>query len=258
MFKSLSIQERSIILACLFSTILMTPSFSYDAFNLPKFASLVFFGIILTCLLIGQTFKNSKKSELMIYGVSIFFVFWSSLSLLFSGIEITEGFFGAAGRNTGFLTYFCLNIILIATIRFAKIDFIPQLILVLKLSGLLAVFYGFLQSIDADPNNWNFPDNKVFGYFGNPNFQSSFLGITGIVFISEMLKKNAHTFRIIANGLAITSIIYVISESESKQGFLVLLAGSFVVFYCWLKTKHNLRILLISYLTIIICSGIAL
>jgi hypothetical protein len=57
----------------------MTPSFSYDAFNLPKFASLVFFGIILTCLLIGQTFKNSKKSELMIYGVSIFFVFWTEL-----------------------------------------------------------------------------------------------------------------------------------------------------------------------------------
>jgi O-antigen ligase len=258
MFKNLSIQEKSIIFTCLFSTILITPSFSYDAFNLPKFAALVFFGIILTCFLVSQTIKNSRKSELIIYGVCFFFIFWSLLSLFFSGIEIAEGFFGAAGRNTGFLTYFCLNMVLIATVRFANVEFIPNLISVLKFSGLLAVFYGFLQSIGADPNNWNFPDNKVFGYFGNPNFQSSFLGITGIVFVSEMLKKNVHVLRIVINSLVITSIIYVINKSDSKQGFFVLLAGSLIVFYCWLKTKPNLRILLISYLSIMICSGVVL
>jgi hypothetical protein len=40
--------------------------------------------------------------------LSVLFVFWSLISLVFSPINLTDGLFGLPGRHTGVLTYFFL------------------------------------------------------------------------------------------------------------------------------------------------------
>jgi hypothetical protein len=86
--------------------------------------------------------------------------------------------------------------------------------------------YGVIQAVGGDPFEWVNPYSPVFGFLGNPNFQSSFLGILGAVVFTQLL-SGAHTLQLKGAYIGYLLLtIYVINETASQQGFLVLLIGS--------------------------------
>jgi hypothetical protein len=89
--------------------------------------------------------------------------------------------------------------------------------------------YGVIQAIDADPFNWVNPFSPVFGFLGNPNFQSSLLGMLGAMVFAQLFVQGLklHFKALIGAYLLVT--LYVIKETDSQQGFLVLVLGIGVV-----------------------------
>jgi hypothetical protein len=95
--------------------------------------------------------------------------------------------------------------------------------------GGASLVYGLVQAMGADPFNWVNPYSPVFGFLGNPNFQSSLLGVLGtIVFGQLFIKELKVQFKAII-GLYLLVTLYVIKETASQQGFLVLVLGIGVV-----------------------------
>jgi hypothetical protein len=69
----------------------------------------------------------------------------------------------------------------------------------------------------------------VFGFLGNPNFQSSFLGVLGAIVFAELFDKGKGIQFKLLIGIYLLVTLYVIKETASQQGFLVLALGIGVV-----------------------------
>ena len=127
-----------------------------------------------------------------------------------------------------------------------------QLVIVALAVGTASIVYGFIQSIGADPINWVNPYSPVFGFLGNPNFQSSLLGILGsIVFAQLFVKGMKISLRVLLIAYLLATL-YIIKETASQQGFLVLAIGVGVVTGLYvLQRKRSLGITygLLSFFT---------
>jgi hypothetical protein len=94
--------------------------------------------------------------------------------------------------------------------------------------GVASLGYGVVQAVGADPFNWVNPYSPVFGFLGNPNFQSSLLGILGTVVFTQLLSGSVKIQIKSAYFVYLLVTLFVIKETASQQGFLVLLIGSAV------------------------------
>jgi len=175
----------------------------------------------------------------------VFFEFWQVLVLLFSGGEIYQQLFGTFGRNTGFITYLASTCLLFASMVASSSELLSRFLSATFLVGSASLVYGVIQSIGADPINWDNPYSPVFGFLGNPNFQSSLVGILGTVIFANLLdKRSKKHFRLFGIIYLVLSL-YVIRETHSQQGFLILALGIGVVISLFLL--HMNRGLIISY-----------
>jgi hypothetical protein len=112
--------------------------------------------------------------------------------------------------------------------------------------GIASLGYGAIQSVGADPFDWINPYSPVFGFLGNPNFQSSLLGILGTVVFTQLLSGQVKLQIKGAYLVYLLLTVYVIIETHSQQGFLVLLIGSGVALGIYVNQKN--RALGYSYL----------
>jgi hypothetical protein len=102
--------------------------------------------------------------------------------------------------------------------------------------------YGVIQSLKLDPINWSNPYSPVLGFLGNPNFQSSFIGFSGVIAFAYLIQKTQkQLFRV---GLITYLMVaaYVIYATDSQQGFLVLAGGIGIVFLIWVKYSKFSRL----------------
>jgi hypothetical protein len=105
--------------------------------------------------------------------------------------------------------------------------------------------------LGLDPANWSNPYSPVIGFLGNPNFQSSFIGFTGIAIFSNSLSSKMKIYVRIFNYLFLFLCVLVIKETDSQQGFLVLLGGIAIVLLMWLR-QSTIKFLTIPYMAIAI------
>ena len=162
------------------------------------------------------------------------FIIQSLLVLFSSKNSLTLQLFGVDGRNTGLILYFNLLVLLLTTSIVSNTGFIKNLINILILVGLLNLLYGIIQFIDRDPVNWNNSYNPIIGFFGNPNFQSAFLGIVGASSFALFFKSKATLVYRIILFLFLLLNLFIIVTSESQQGILVFVSGFFVSSYIML------------------------
>lgn len=206
-------------------TLAVIPKGSIDPISLPKLLLLVILGFIAAGLTITRLsyWMNGSKKQLPL----LFVLFVTQLAIVFllDSRDFATKFYGIHGRNTGFVAYLSLSFILIASATAASINLIKKYVIVLLSVGAIISIYGIFQLNGQDFYSYtNIYGSKVFGTFGNPNFQSAFMGIVGTVSVA-MLLFSKWTF--ISKGALLTLIAFLTFNifKSSDQGFLTLAVG---------------------------------
>jgi hypothetical protein len=107
--------------------------------------------------------------------------------------------------------------------------------------GTASLAYGVIQALGIDPLSWGANQySPVFGFLGNPNFQSSLLGVLGVIAFAQFFIKGLKIQLKALIGFYLVVSLYVIKETNSQQGFLVLVFGIGVVIGLYLVRLNRL------------------
>jgi len=206
-------------------TLFVSPWNSIDPVNLPKLVLLGFLSFIGVSLAFSQgKFLTDKSSRLFIVAVGLFIALLAIALLLGPG-DFAFHFYGTPSRNTGFLAYLSLSFLLFASATSATSEVLKKYAYAIVGIGAVLGVYGISQSKGLDFFNYvNAYGSDVFGTFGNPNFQSAFMGITASVAMSWAVfgkfKINVRLPLIGISGVAVANIAL-----SSEQGYLNFIAG---------------------------------
>ena len=251
MNRGLKSIEKLIISCVAITTLLVTPIFSYDPINVPRFFSLAIFGSVSFFILLICRKQMIVKNRLLIFGLSIVFLLISTISLIASKINFADLIFGVTGRQTGYLTYVFLVLLMLLTSLVSSKNLVSSLLKVLIITGIISALYGLLQSFNLDPFEWINPYSPVFGFFGNPNFLSSFLGISATGALAFSLNKGIKSSQRIIWTIYIPFALYIIYKTKSQQGFLVLFMGISIVLLLWVKNHSKYSKFVLHYTLLI-------
>ena len=210
-------------------TLLVTPMWALDPINPIKMLVVVPVGFMCAGLLLANRKSVRWEKFKVVLGLVSAFVVWQVLVVLFSGANLYQQLFGTQGRNTGFITYLAFSLIFFASVIAANVAFLKRFVLIVLIVGSASLIYGIIQAIGADPIDWVNPYSPVFGFLGNPNFQSSLLGILGAIVFTQFFVKELKIQYKALIGIYLLVTLYVIKETASQQGFLVLATGIAVV-----------------------------
>ena len=225
------------------ATLFVTPLWALDPINPIKMLVVVPVGFMCIALVLANRKSVGWGNNKTVLGLIASFIIWQLLVVAISGGEFNQQLFGSPGRNTGLITYVAFSFIFVGSVVASNSDFLRRLVLVIYIVGGTSLTYGLIQAWGADPFDWENPYSPVFGFLGNPNFQSSLLGVLGaIVFAQLFVKELKVQFKaLICFYLLFT--LYVIKETASQQGFLVLALGIGVVVGLYLiKLSRSLGI----------------
>ena len=226
--KAESTLGNVLVWALMAATLLVTPLWSLDPINPIKMLAASAFGFIgLGVLLANQKTLQLGRFKVPLILISGFMV-WQLVVLVVSGGERVQQLFGTSGRNTGLITYLAFSILFIVAITASSSVFLNRFLTAALVVGISSLGYGVVQALGGDPFDWVNPYSPVFGFLGNPNFQSSLLGILGSIVFTQLLSGSV---KIQIKGVYLAYLlvtVYVIRETASQQGFLVLLIGSAV------------------------------
>jgi O-antigen ligase len=218
----------------------ITPTYSNDPINIPKFFLLTLFAMTILGLALSQFRNFTQGLNRWFLILATAFIIQMSLVILISGAPFNQQFYGMNGRNTGALAYFSLICLAIGASLIAKTSYVEKIVYALLGTGLLTVGYGFLQTTGNDPVKWNNPYNSMLGFLGNPNFSSSFLGITSVSAVALGFKVNARIYIRISSVIYVLLALYLIVKSQSQQGVLVFAAGTASVIYLFIRSHSVL------------------
>jgi len=219
-------------------TLLITPLSSYDPVNLIKLIFLSIGGAMSSwALWINKKHLKSKEYS-KITKIVIFYIIWTILSYVLSDVSKLDGLYGVFGRNLGLISTISLTLLLLLSAMVANNTSSTLISNTLIISGAISGAYGLIQSIGIDPFDWTTEYTPVFGFTGNPNFQSAFMATSAAasmikIFEQKSLKKNT--------ALLIVMIlsIYNIYKTQSQQGFAILLAMISIGLYLLLRKKFR-------------------
>ena len=222
------------------TTLAISPWGSYDPVNVPKLAVIAIGGFIALGVLISnhEVISHQRYRFLKYFGLA--FTFDLLLVFFVSGTNPLQELFGTFGRATGLVTYLSLTFLLLVAAVSASQLVLSRFAFTLLNVGSLSIIYGIAQSLNFDPFNWVNQYSPVIGFLGNPNFQSSFVGLSAVMSISLFLgEQNNLVLRGFYLFYAFLAL-YVINASNSQQGALVFVGGSSIVGLIWIsKSKYK-------------------
>jgi O-antigen ligase len=240
---------KLLVWTLLAATLLVSPLWTLDPINPIKMLAASAVGFMgLGVLLANQKALQLERFKIPLVSISAF-MSWQLVVLVASGGETLQQLFGTTGRNTGLITYLAFSILFVIAMATSTSAFLSRFILVALVVGVASLGYGVMQAVGADPFEWVSAFSPVFGFLGNPNFQSSLLGILGAIIFTQLLSGSV---KIQIKGALLAYLlvtIYVIKETESQQGFLILLIGSAVAIGVFVI--HRSRVLGYSFLGIV-------
>jgi O-antigen ligase len=216
---------KLLLAACALASVAITPKTTADPINPIKMAIISIFGFAGFSLLLPKIrtlFNSGYKWVLILTGL---FVFVLGVGVATSGQNFNQEFFGVYGRNTGFVTYLSLSLLLLVATVASSSDLIAKFLYTFVTVGIVTTIYGFLQHFGIDPAGWVSPYNPIIGFLGNPDFNAAFLGMSiiaagGLVFLQTVSLK----LKIILIPYILLTL-YLMKLSIVKQGFFVVAAG---------------------------------
>ena len=239
--KGIDLQAKYFLFGITLTTLAVSPFISFDPFNAIKFACI---SILASSLVVSFTHKATFKQFIKEYkylSVLLTLFLLQSIFVLFTSptpleLQLT----GVDGRNTGFVLYLSLMIILIYICIKIAPELLKNLIVVLILTGLINALYGVFQYFNLDPINWSNPYNPVFGFFGNPNFQSAYMGIASASAWAVFFLKNSNIIKLILIPyLSLT--LFIIIVSDSLQGLIVYVTGFLITGLIYIRNSTNYK-----------------
>jgi O-antigen ligase len=213
------------------TTLFIAPSLAYDPFNVSRLLSLgSFAGASIVALLLGLKHKWISQYRTPLFAV-LFFIASLTLTILITAPRFMAQFYGAYGRNTGYLAYFSLAILLLVAVIVSNFHNLSYFIYALFGVSFLSTIYGFIQVLGGDPAAINNPSNFALGFFGNQNFQSAFTAIAVAAAVATLISPSiSFKYRVLLTVFFVLSVaqIYV---TQSEQGFFVMVASFVVLTY---------------------------
>lgn len=246
--------EKILAVKALFWTTLLVnlaivPSISLDPINSPKLLFLGIGGVTCSVLFIKFLSFNLSIVKTTYFLVAVVLIALNVVSL-WAGGRFEDQFFGVFGRNTGFLALISLAFIFLLATTISGPELIEKLKFAMLVSGSSAMIYGLLQVFEADPVEWALSGyTDIFGFLGNPNFQSAYLGMFGSLLSAYLFDEKTSKRKKALIFFGLLSTIFVIIESESEQGILVLITGFLVCALFWTFRMKRKTLFLSSLIT---------
>jgi O-antigen ligase len=254
--KAEEILTRIITFGVLAVTIFVEPFKSSEPVNAPKMLVLSTVGIsALFVVVTVRSYINWGRFKWILVSL-IAFLSLSFASIIFSSDNPINGIYGAKGRSTGLVTYISLAVLLLVAALIQKKRTYDLIVRALLLAGVINLIYNFMFIAGFDPIPWSNPYGTILGFFGNPNFISSFLGIITSIFLAYCLSNEVSKPIRIVCVLAFPITIFQIVYSRSIQGLFVTAICSAVVILFYIRLKLRSKSIQIVYLSVVFVVGI--
>jgi O-antigen ligase len=226
-----------IVYAAVIVTLALTPMFNSDSLIIPKLILLFALGMFMLPKVL-ENFKflyNNKKLRLLTI-LAVLFVFQMILSMVASSTPLEQQLFGRTGRGLGFITYFSLVVILLASAIYIRKSGLNKLLFWLVICSVITSLYSIMQKFGVDIFEWETKTNGIIGTLGNPNFQGSFAAMALVPAVVIFWNSRASSFYSFIFGSILAITIFV---SQSTQGYITALASIsiFLLLYSWYKNK---------------------
>jgi len=247
---------RNIGIIGAFVTFVISPNTNLDPINIIKFFFL-FIGagyLVADYKQVVSRLKSGTKSYRYFVISTLVFVLFQFIGLFLSGATLISQIYGVFGRNTGFLTYFALSILVLLVSTFENSQQVREVIKYLLVVTCFEIVYGLFQFANIDPYSWKNLYNPIIGTLGNPNFSSAFYGIVASLMIPYLFEKSFKLrMRLIA--LVVIGILFFLTiASDSWQGTGLILVSAAIYFLTFVRSIHKVRIF--GYLIGLIYLGI--
>ena len=210
-----------------------------DPVNVTKMAALTVVAFGLASIVLFKSARllwSDAKLQLLAAGL---FVFLAISAVANSASPLGQNFYGTYGRNTGFLTYFSLTLVFVATLVLRRTDSFRNILYGLLAAGLINVIYGAWTVAFGDFVSWNNPYDRILGTFGNPNFIGAFLGIFASLLVAYLLTpKTKIAVRLIGLVILIATFLEI-KSSLAVQGVVVSGGGIALVIFYYLRSRFE-------------------
>ena len=248
---------RIVVIVAVTVTLVMTPYSVTDPVNLPKMVLLVVLVAGIASLLVFNLKLLITPSRKVIFIISSLAAMNLLLVLTVHRPLQSEIFYGTSGRNTGVLTYLALIVLMLGCVVISSEKVMTGILRVFLLVGLILLTYGNIQFFGFEPFSFISPyKSQVIGTFGNPNFQSAFVGILGAAIAPILLMRSRRTSQLILGVGFIVICAVSIYQTKSIQGFFAIASGLGAVVLIYLISHGRRRLARLSWLVLI--SGIFL
>ena len=164
--------------SAVFITLLVTPFTTNDPYNLPKLSALIVLSFSCLGFVLTRVRILTVRAYRVYFLVILAFIMQLIIVLVTDDRTLAIKLYGTSFRNTGFLAYLSLTLLLLAALLVSDLKNISNFLRSLIIVGGLLTLYGIAQSLKWEFYNFkSYYSSNVFGTFGNPNFQSAFMGI---------------------------------------------------------------------------------
>ena len=241
--------------ASLIVTLLVTDKLSTDPVNLSKQLALSTFAFCLIPFLLNKR-ETSFGALKYLYVAMGLFLIPTLISVFLSKNAIERGIYGSFGRNTGFLTYFSLAILLLIVSRFSSEESFKKVIKFFVIASAFNVVYSIAASNGFDLFTWSNPYKSVLGTFGNPNFIGAFMGMFATVLFVQLFSNFSSRRHLIFIFISIVFTVYVILLTNALQGILVAAFGFSFSLYFYLRSSARFSKVSLLYLVAVLLGGL--
>jgi hypothetical protein len=177
-------------------------------------------------------------------------------AIMNSDAPLVQNIYGVYGRNTAFVTYVLLVLIVLAASALRAQSSFTILIWGLLGAGLINVAYSLWVIAFGDFIPWSNPYGNILGTFGNPNFIGAFLGLFAASLVAYSLKKGVRVEFRLGAVIVFLVAVYEIIDSNAIQGRVVVAAGLGIVGFYLVRSKFQSSIAQIGYLGVATVGGI--
>ena len=218
-----------------------------DPVNSTKFLLLGGVGTAAWLLIATKIYRGVWRTSSSAVILSALFIVFSLIAVFSSSSPVVQNLYGVYGRNTGFLTYIFLTGIFLAALGVSSKESFRKIYLGLFVTGVANVLYCGWVVFFGDFIGWSNPYGNILGFFGNPNFIGSFLGIwISGTFAYFAFSKIDLWKRLLVFALLLLAL-YEVQQSRAVQGVVVTAAGIATVLFYYIRSKGKGWFLLGGY-----------